>query len=60
MIYAYFKKEERIVMIELYHKNDKENEDKGRVKKHFKEGWLDMSYGLRERNNFSAIAEAKE
>ena len=35
LIYAYFKKEERIVMIELYHKNDKENEDKGRIKKHF-------------------------
>lgn len=36
LIYAYFEKEERIVMIELYHKNDKENEDKGRIKKHFK------------------------
>ncbi len=35
LIYAYFEKEERIVMIELYHKNDKENEDKGRIKKHF-------------------------
>ena len=27
---------ERIVMIELYHKNDKEIEDKQRIKKHFK------------------------
>ncbi len=36
LIYAYFEKEGRIVMIELYHKNDKENEDKGRIKKHFK------------------------
>ncbi len=36
LIYAYFIKEERIVMIELYHKNDKENEDKGRIKKYFK------------------------
>lgn len=36
LIYAYFIKEERIVMIELYHKNDKELEDKLRIKKHFK------------------------
>jgi hypothetical protein len=36
LIYAYFIKEERIVMIELYHKNDKELEDKQRIKKHFK------------------------
>ncbi len=36
LIYAYFIKEERIVMIELYHKNDKENENKERIKKYFK------------------------
>lgn len=36
LIYAHFEKEERIVMIELYHKNDKEIEDKGRIRKHFK------------------------
>ena len=36
LIYAYFIKEERIVMIELYHKNDKEIENKERIKKHFK------------------------
>ena len=36
LIYAYFKKEERILMIELYHKNDKENEYKGRIRKYFK------------------------
>lgn len=36
LIYAYFIKEERIVMIELYHKNDKEIEDKGRIRKYFK------------------------
>ena len=36
LIYAYFAEEEKIVMIELYHKNDKENEDKGRIRKHFK------------------------
>ena len=36
LIYAHFENEKRIVMIELYHKNDKENEDKGRIRKHFK------------------------
>lgn len=36
LIYAYFEKEGRIVMIELYHKNEKENEDKRRIKKYFK------------------------
>ena len=36
LIYAHFEEEEKIVMIELYHKNDKENEDEGRIKKHFK------------------------
>lgn len=36
LIYAYFTKEERIVMIELYHKNDKENEDRERINKNFK------------------------
>lgn len=36
LIYAHFEKEERIVMIEIYHKNDKEIEDKQRIKKHFK------------------------
>ena len=36
LIYAYFIKEERIVMIELYHKNHKEVEDRGRIKKYFK------------------------
>lgn len=36
LIYAWFEIEQRIVMIELYHKNDKENEDKNRIHKHFK------------------------
>ena len=36
LIYAHFEEEQRIVMIELYHKNDKEVEDKGRIRKHFK------------------------
>jgi hypothetical protein len=36
LIYAHFEEEEKIVMIELYHKNDKEIEDKGRIRKYFK------------------------
>ena len=36
LIYAHFTKEQRIVMVEIYHKNDKEIEDKERIKKHFK------------------------
>ncbi len=33
MIYAWYEKEERIVLVELYHKNDKENEDRERIKR---------------------------
>ena len=36
LIYAYFKEEERIVFVELYHKNDKENEDRQRILNNFK------------------------
>jgi hypothetical protein len=36
LIYAHFEEEERIVMIELYHKSDKEIDDKRRIKKYFK------------------------
>jgi mRNA-degrading endonuclease RelE of RelBE toxin-antitoxin system len=36
LIYAYFKEEEKIIFIELYHKNEKENEDKLRILKNFK------------------------
>ena len=36
LIYAWFETEGRIVMIELYHKNDKANEDKQRILKYFK------------------------
>ncbi len=36
LIYAHFKEEERIIFIELYYKNDKENEDKQRILNHFK------------------------
>ena len=36
LIYAWFESDARIVFIELYHKNDKENEDKQRILKNFK------------------------
>ena len=36
LIYAHFKEEEKIVFIELYHKNEKENEDKQRILNNFK------------------------
>jgi mRNA-degrading endonuclease RelE of RelBE toxin-antitoxin system len=31
LIYAHFEKEQRITFIELFHKNDKENEDRERI-----------------------------
>jgi hypothetical protein len=36
LIYAYFPSEQKIIFIELYHKNDKENEDKKRITDNFK------------------------
>jgi len=36
LIYAYFKQEERIIFIELYHKNEKENEDRERILRNFR------------------------
>ena len=36
LIYAWFEVEQRIVMVELYHKNEKENEDRNRINRHFK------------------------
>ena len=36
LIYAWFEEEQKITFIELYHKNDKENEDKQRILKNFK------------------------
>lgn len=36
LIYAYFEAEQKIIFIELYHKNDKENEDKQRIINNFK------------------------
>ena len=36
LIYAYFEAEQKITFIELYHKNDKENEDKQRILENFR------------------------
>jgi mRNA-degrading endonuclease YafQ of YafQ-DinJ toxin-antitoxin module len=36
LIYAYYEKEEKIIFVEVYHKNDKENEDKQRILSNFK------------------------
>lgn len=35
LIYAYFKEDQRITFIELYHKSDKGNEDKKRILNNF-------------------------
>ena len=35
LIYAHFELERKIVLIELYHKNDKENEDRQRILNNF-------------------------
>ena len=35
LIYAYFPIEEKIVFVELYHKNNKENEDRERIRQNF-------------------------
>lgn len=37
LIYAHFPEEQKITFIELYHKNDKENEDKKRITDNFKQ-----------------------
>jgi hypothetical protein len=36
LIYAHFESENRIVLVELYFKGDKENEDRDRIKQNFK------------------------
>jgi mRNA-degrading endonuclease RelE of RelBE toxin-antitoxin system len=36
LVYAYFQAEQRIVLVELYHKNEKENEDKQRILDNFR------------------------
>jgi len=38
VIYAYFKSEDRIDLIEIYYKGNKENEDKERILKHYEQG----------------------
>jgi mRNA-degrading endonuclease RelE of RelBE toxin-antitoxin system len=35
LIYAYFEEEQKIVFVELYHKSEKENEDRQRILNHF-------------------------
>jgi hypothetical protein len=35
LVYAYFPNENRIVFIEIFHKNDKENEDRRRIIENF-------------------------
>jgi mRNA-degrading endonuclease YafQ of YafQ-DinJ toxin-antitoxin module len=35
LVYAYFKKDQRIVLVEIYHKNDREVEDRERILKYF-------------------------
>ena len=36
LIYAYFPDEQKIIFVELYHKNDKEKEDRKRIGDNFK------------------------
>lgn len=36
LIYAYYESEAKVVFVELYHKDDKENEDKQRILNNFK------------------------
>ena len=36
LVYAFFKEENKRVFIEMYHKNDKENEDRDRILQNFK------------------------
>lgn len=36
LIYAYYEEEGKIIFIELYHKNDKEQEDRQRISENFK------------------------
>ncbi|MCD4678798.1 MAG: hypothetical protein K8S00_00275 [Bacteroidales bacterium] len=35
LIYSYFESEQRIIFVELYHKSDKEIEDRSRILRHF-------------------------
>jgi len=35
VIYAYFEEEDKIELIEIYYKGEKENEDRGRILRHY-------------------------
>jgi len=35
VIYAYFEEEDRIELIEIYYKGDKENEDRDRISRYY-------------------------
>jgi mRNA-degrading endonuclease RelE of RelBE toxin-antitoxin system len=35
VIYTYFEEQDKIELIEIYHKGDKENEDRERILKHY-------------------------
>jgi len=35
LVYAYFPDEQKIIFVELYHKNEKENEDRNRIIENF-------------------------
>lgn len=37
LIYAYFKEQDKIELIEIYYKGDKENEDRKRILTHYKD-----------------------
>jgi len=36
VVYAYYKEEQKIVFVEIYHKSEKGNEDRVRIEKNFK------------------------
>lgn len=38
VIYAYYEAEDRIELVEVYYKGDKENEDRARISRHHEEG----------------------
>ena len=35
LIYGYYEREDKLVLIEIYYRGDKENEDRGRIVKYF-------------------------
>ncbi len=40
VIYAYFEQDDRIELVEIYYKGDKENEDRQRILKYYRKGGL--------------------